>query len=65
MGPNDRAVVLAAVLLAGVVSCSDPTGPVASHPEGVIEQSDPLSARPYGAAVAPSDVVYGPGRLPW
>ena len=55
---HDRVVVLTAVLLAGVVSCSDSTGPVATHPGAVIERSDDLAARPYGAAVSASDVVY-------
>jgi YVTN family beta-propeller protein len=58
MRVHDRALIVTGVVLAGVVSCSDPTGPVATHPEGVIERSDPLAARPYGAAVSARDVVY-------
>ena len=40
------------------LACSDPTGPEGTHPEGIIERTDPLAARPYGAAVSRSDVVY-------
>lgn len=30
----------------------------ATHPEGVVERSDALAARPYAAAISPQDVVY-------
>jgi hypothetical protein len=61
MHSRDRVVMLGAVLLAGVGilgSCGDPTGPVATHPDGVIERSDALTARPYGAAISSRDIVY-------
>lgn len=61
MRSHDRVVKLGAVLVAALgllVSCSDPTGPGATHPEGVIDRSDALAARPYGAAISARDVVY-------
>ena len=50
--------VALAVIAAVGLSCSDPTGPDGTHPDGVVERTDPLSSRPYGAAVSRSDVVY-------
>jgi YVTN family beta-propeller protein len=63
MRSHDRMVMVAgAVVLGGVgvlVGCSDsPTAPVGGRPEGVIERSDALVGRPYGAAVSAGDVVY-------
>lgn len=46
------------LLVVGGGSCSNPTGPDATHPEGVIERSDALAARPYAAAISGQDVVY-------
>jgi YVTN family beta-propeller protein len=42
----------------GIACGDDPTGPEGTHPEGIIERTDPLPARPYGAAVSRNDVVY-------
>jgi YVTN family beta-propeller protein len=54
-----RVLPFAAALVAvGFVRCSNPTGPEATHPEGVIERSDALAARPYAAAISARDVVY-------
>ena len=56
---GSRTLLATAMLLAaGVTSCSDPTGPEGTHPEGVIERTDTLSARPYGLAISRRDVVY-------
>lgn len=46
------------VIAAAGISCSNPTGPEGTHPEGIVERTDPLSSRPYGAAVSHRDVVY-------
>jgi YVTN family beta-propeller protein len=51
------ALLLGVVTAAGI-SCSDPTGPDGTHPEGIVDRTDPLSSRPYGAAVSRHDVVY-------
>ena len=52
-------VTFAAILLgAATLACSDPTGPGGTHPEGIIERTDQLPARPYGVAVSRNDVVY-------
>jgi YVTN family beta-propeller protein len=62
MRSHDRMMMAGAVLLGGVsvlVGCSDdPSGPVGVRPQGVIERSDALAGRPYGAAVSTRDVVY-------
>lgn len=57
---GNRFVLLTVVLLAlGIVNCnSNPTGPQATHPEGVIEREDALSARPYAATISTDDVVH-------
>jgi YVTN family beta-propeller protein len=47
-----------ALIGAAAVACSDPTGPEGTHPEGIVERTDTLGARPYGAAVSRNDVVY-------
>ena len=61
MRSHDRMAGLGAVLFAAIgilPSCGDPAGPVATHPAGVIERADALTARPYGAAISARDVVY-------
>lgn len=56
---RSRVLPLAAVVVAaGVLRCSNPTGPGGTHPEGVIERSDALTARPYAAAISAQDVVH-------
>jgi YVTN family beta-propeller protein len=58
MRVRELAAFAGGLIGAAGLACSDPTGPEGTHPEGIIERTDPLADRPYGVAVSRNDVVY-------